>query len=100
MISYKLHYIREHDKYLLAMADARLVGKTINQYHIDPSFYDGKRVSLEDMIGFIESLVRDKKLYIINAIGRDSIDLLRKIFHDFKTLIINDEPHAQILLEE
>lgn len=94
MILVKLH--ESGGKRILCLCDKNLLGKKLEEgnasLHINKSFYDGEKIG-ED----IEILI--KSANIINAVGKESIQLLlgKKVISKEGIKKIKGIPHAQIL---
>lgn len=93
--SYKIY--NESEELLLAIADSAILGKTFEEGEIQltvSEFYDGNKCDKNKAL----TLIKDAT--IINAVGKDIIDLLKQedIIDKNFILKINGIPHAQVIL--
>ncbi|MFC1801666.1 DUF424 family protein [Nanoarchaeota archaeon] len=97
MIVAKLHQNPDGQK-ILALCDKNLLGKKFEegnrQLDLTSNFYQGEEKSEEE----IKELIKDA--YIINLVGQESLDLIKKLnlVEEEHIIRINNIPHAQIVL--
>ncbi len=93
-------YIKEYlteGEVVVAVCDASLIGKTINdgriRLYIDPVFYGGKRVSIEEALEAID------RSSIANLVGKKIVNAAIKkgLVHPEAVIWIGNIPHAQII---
>jgi len=95
MFSYKV--FKQDDDILLAISDSNIVGKTLQEKDIkikvSEDFYSEK--SCDDN----EATILIKRATIVNAIGKNIINLMikGKFIEKENILKINGVPHAQII---
>ena len=82
---------------LLAICDCELLGKTLREgkivFHIKDEFYKGKKVTIEEAIGMINSST------IVNMVGKVCVEkaVAEGYVHPEAVLKIEGVPHAQIV---
>lgn len=85
---------RVGSEYLVCLCDSNLIGRTLEegevQLRVPASFYGDKVVSEKIAIDEL------KNATIINALGIEAIELVKKLFKLDKVIMINGVPHAQI----
>lgn len=97
MIIAKIHQNQEGQK-ILALCDQKLLGQKIEdssqQLDLTTDFYKGEEKSETE----IKDLI--KKVYIINLVGQESLDLIKKLnlIEEEHVIRIKNVPHAQIVL--
>lgn len=84
---------------MLAVCDAGLLGRTFEQgdcrLDLSASFYQGDEVSVEEAGALLEDV------YVVNAVGEDSVGLLvgRKLVEKDNVLEVDGVPYAQCVVE-
>ncbi len=96
MILVKLHQNPEGQK-ILALCDKELLGKKFEQgdrqLDLTTDFYQGEEKTEAE----IKELI--KNVYIINLVGEESLNLIKKLNLNPENIIrIQNIPHAEILL--
>ncbi len=91
-------HINEKAQVLLAICDSDLIGKKFEdeKLHLDltSNFYKGEEMSEEKILELIE------ETYIINAVGKKTIEFLKKneLVQEEHIILIDNIPHAQIAI--
>lgn len=82
---------------LLAMCDAEILGKTLNDgkivFQVKKDFYEGSRVNIDEALLMIENST------IVNMIGKNVVSraIEKGYVHPEAVLDIKGTPHAQIV---
>jgi len=85
---------------ILALCDTNLIGKTFEDktgyLNLKSNFYKGDETSEEVIVDLF------KQVYIVNAVGKNSVNLLEKENMVSKNQIkyIQEIPHAQVVVDE
>lgn len=96
MIIVKIHQNHEGQK-ILALCDKDLLGKKFeednHQLDLTSDFYQGQEKSEAE----IQEIIKDA--YIINLVGEESLNLVKKLhLNPEKIIRIQNIPHAEIVL--
>ncbi len=83
MINLKV-IINKH--YEVNLCDSKLIGSVINGTTVSSLFY-GEKCSRENAINEI------KKATMINALGEESVKLVKEVKGELKTMMLNGIPH-------
>ncbi len=95
MHNFKIH--KSNSDILIAISDSNLIGSVLKdgdiEFEITESFYGHDKVSFDSILHDLE------KATIINAIGKNTIELLikNKFISEESLLVIAGVPHAQAI---
>lgn len=93
-------HIAEDGRIVLAICDSGLLGKVFEEgkriLDLKSEFYQGEEKTEEEIQ---EELT---KAYLIHAVGKDSVDLLKKqnLVSENSIIKIADIPHAEVIREQ
>jgi len=90
----------QNNKLVLAICDEDLLGKTIEEndliLDLKSDFYRGEEMNETELKQLLVST------YIINAVGKKSIDFLKqeKLINSNNINFVNSVPHIQLIIEK